>query len=546
MSAVDWQRVGVQYPRAERAVLTSVAAQVGVGELTLVLGATGVGKTTLLRTINGAVPHSTGGLLTGRVLTVGRDTRDHRPRDLAGVVSMVPQRPADAFVADTVEAELAYGMECLGVAPAAMRHRVEQTLDLLGLAQVRSRPVSQLSAGQQQRVAIAAAVITEPQLVVLDEPTSALDPTSAEEVLAALHRLVHDLGTTVVLSEHRLERVVQFADRAVLLPGSGVAVSGSVAQVLADPQAVGVAPPVTALARLLGWSPLPVSIRQARALAASDPQLAALRPLPTSAGPVGPVIAQASGVVVNYGPVSALRGADLEIRAGQVMALMGRNGAGKSTLLECLVGGQQVAQGRVRVAGQDPGKISRRAAAKLVALVPADPGDALLTDRVDRELALADRQAGVPSGTTGAALDRLLPGLDREAHPRYLSCGQRLALAVATALPRRPQLLLLDEPTRGLDYPAKIRATMMLRELAAQGLAVLVVTHDIELAAQLADEVAVLAEGQVVASGAARELLTGQPSFAPQVAKIMGPGWLTVAEVSAALAHLPVIGRPPC
>src|SRR5947208_3911759 len=187
----------------------------------LVVRRTGSGKSTLLLCINGLVPHLTGGRLAGSVVVDGRDTRTHRPRDLADVVGFVGQEPLAGFVTDTVEDELAYSMESLGVAPPTMRRRVEETLDLLGLADVRDRPLLSLSAGQQQRVAIGAVLTAQPQVLVLDEPTSALDPPAAEEVLAALTRLVHDLGLTVVVAEHRLERVVQYADRIVALSAPG-------------------------------------------------------------------------------------------------------------------------------------------------------------------------------------------------------------------------------------------------------------------------------------------------------------------------------------
>src|SRR5437764_8151432 len=207
----------------------------------LVVGSTGSGKSTLLKCINGLVPHFTGGRLAGRVVVDGRDTQHHRPRELADVVGYVGQDPLAGFVTDTVEDELAYGMESLGVDPATMRRRVEETLDLLGLVDVRNRPLLTLSGGQQQRVAIGAVLTMHPQVLVLDEPTSALDPPAAEEVLAALTRPVPDLGLTVVVAEHRLERVVQYADRVVSLgAGTGV-VAGEPAAVLAP---ASVRPPV--------------------------------------------------------------------------------------------------------------------------------------------------------------------------------------------------------------------------------------------------------------------------------------------------------------
>ena len=263
-------------------MLSGVDLHVPEGELVLVVGRTGSGKSTLLRAVNGLVPHFTGGLLSGRVTVAGRDTRDHRPRDLADVVGYVGQDPLAGFVTDTVEEELAYGMESLGVAPDVMRRRVEEMLDVLGMAAQRSRPLVTLSAGQQQRVAIGSVLTPHPRVLVLDEPTSALDPSAAEDVLALLQRLVHDLGMTVLMAEHRLERVVQYADRVVLVPGGGrPLVVGDPADVLATAP---VAPPVVELGRLAGWSPLPLSVRDARRRAGElTARLGCRRPPPVSA-----------------------------------------------------------------------------------------------------------------------------------------------------------------------------------------------------------------------------------------------------------------------
>ena len=218
---ITFEHVGVRYTGSDAPVLSGVDLHVPEGELVLVVGRTGSGKSTLLRAVNGLVPHFTGGLLSGRVTVAGRDTREHRPRDLADVVGYVGQDPLSGFVTDTVEEELAYGMESLGVPPEVMRRRVEEMLDVLGMAAQRSRALVTLSAGQQQRVAIGSVLTPHPRVLVLDEPTSALDPSAAEEVLALLQRLVHDLGMTVLMAEHRLERVVQYADRLVLVPGGG-------------------------------------------------------------------------------------------------------------------------------------------------------------------------------------------------------------------------------------------------------------------------------------------------------------------------------------
>jgi energy-coupling factor transport system ATP-binding protein len=532
---IRFEQVTLTYPDATAPVLRNVELTIPEGELCLVVGRTGSGKSTLLRCINGLVPHFTGGTLNGRVLVDGRDTREHRPRDLADVVGFVGQDPLAGFVTDTVEDELAYGMESLGVAPPTMRRRVEETLDLLGLADVRDRPLLSLSAGQQQRVAIGSVLTASPRVLVLDEPTSALDPGAAEDVLAALTRLVHDLGVTVVLAEHRLERVVQYADRVVHVPGPGGQIeSGAPATIL---QTTPVAPPVVELGRLAGWSPLPLSVRDARRAAESmRDELASVHP-PLPAPRNGDVVVSLRAVGASYDGVRALRDVDLSVARGEIVAVMGRNGAGKSTLLSVVAGLRPVTSGTVDVAGDSTHGRPPRDVVRRVGLVPSEPVDVLWAQRVDAECADADRDASADVGTTRTLLDRLAPGVDDATHPRDLSEGQRLALALAVVLASSPAVVALDEPTRGLDYPAKQQLIGILRELADHDHAVVLATHDVELAAELADRIVVLADGEVVADGPARDIAVSSPLFAPQVAKILAPlPWLTVRDVAAALA----------
>ena len=549
---IELSSVSVTYPGQDpsRPALRDVTFTVEEGELVLVVGPTGSGKSTLLRCVNGLVPHFSGGTMAGTVGVDGRDTRTHRPRDLADVVGLVGQDPLATFVTDTVEDELAYGMEILGVAPQAMRRRVEETLDLLGLAEVRDRTLTELSGGQQQRVAIGAVLAAGPRILVLDEPTSALDPVAAEDVLAALHRLVHDLGVTVLLAEHRLERVVHHADRVLLVDQGTVSAPLDPAEAMVRSV---VHPPVVELGRRLGWSPLPLSVRDARRRAAdlrarlgpgsSDVTRVAIgvRSLDAASGrgnraPDGAPAAMVSRLAVRRGVTQALRGVDLELSRGTVTAVMGRNGAGKSTLLAALAGQVRPTSGRVQVAALDPVSTPPARLVREVGLVPQDPDLLLYADRVAAECDQADAERGLPRGSTRRLLDRLCEGVDDDSHPRDLSEGQRLCLALAVVLVGHPGVVLLDEPTRGLDYPAKTRLVGMLRDLAASGHTVAVATHDVELAADLADRVVVLADGEVVADGVARDVLAGSPAFAPQVAKIFHPlPYLTVADVEAAL-----------
>ncbi|MDQ0943835.1 ABC transporter ATP-binding protein [Streptomyces sp. V1I1] len=563
------------------------------GELVLLVGPSGVGKSTLLGAVSGLVPHFTGGTLRGRVTVDGRDTRTHKPRELADLVGTVGQDPLAHFVTDTVEDELAYGMESLGLAPEVMRRRVEETLDLLGLAELRDRPIATLSGGQQQRVAIGSVLTPHPKVLVLDEPTSALDPAAAEEVLAVLQRLVHDLGTTVLMAEHRLERVVQYADQVILLPAPGERpVIGAPAEVMAVSP---VHPPVVALGRLAGWDPLPLSVRDARRRAgALRERLADLAPTPphpvTGAPPQTPVrpsavssiagragfpvwrlrrgvwggapatarrnpappaidargpgrspgsggpLAEVRALGVRRGRIEALRRVALTVAPGETIALMGRNGAGKSTLLAALVGMLEPTSGTVLVGGRTPHRTDPRELIRQVGLVPQEPRDLLYADTVAAECAAADADAHAAPGSCRALVGELLPGVPDATHPRDLSEGQRLALALAVVLTGRPPLLLLDEPTRGLDYAAKARLVGILKALAAEGHAIVLATHDVELAAELAHRVVILADGEILADGPTPEVVVSSPAFAPQVAKVLAPQqWLTVAQVREAL-----------
>ena len=527
--------VGVRYPDAAGPVLRDVDLRIPEGDLCVVVGRTGTGKSTLLGAVNGLVPHFTGGTLTGEVRVDGRSTRRVRPRDLAGTVGYVGQDPLSGFVTDTVEDEIAYGMEQLGLGAATMRKRVEETLDLLGIAELRRRPLGDLSGGQQQRVAIASVLAAHPQVLVLDEPTSALDPTAAQDVLAALVALVHDTGMTVVLAEHRLERVMHVADSMVWVRGDGTVTEGAPEDVLAVSD---VTPPLADLARRLGWSTVPLSVRQARRRVVREQ----IRLQAPAEEPRVPRDTRASlsarDVHVRYGRVAAVTGVHLDLRPGTVTALMGRNGSGKSSLLWALQGSGPRARGTVTVSTADgpvdPASLSPQRARRLVTLVPQRASDLLYLESVGEELGRADEETRAAPGTAAGVLTGLGAALDPQVHPRDLSEGQRLALVLAIQLAADPGVVLLDEPTRGLDYAMKEQLARICRSLADAGAAVVVSTHDVEFAVAASDRTVVMADGEVVADGTTREVCTASPAYAPQVAKVFAPvPVLTAAEARA-------------
>ena len=542
---IAFQHVNFRYQNQQAPVLVDVCVEIDEGTLVLVSGPTGAGKSTLLGAINGHVPHFTGGLMGGRVIVDALDTRDYPPRELAGVVGYVGQDPLRGFVTDTVEDELAYGMEQLGFAPDVMRRRVEDTLDLVSIAELRDRPLRALSGGQQQRAAIASVLAAGAKVLVLDEPTSALDPQSGEEVLATLLRLVHDMGITVVIAEHRLERVLEYADEMLLLDGRGGVTQSSPAQAMRTSP---LAPPVVELGRLAGWHPLALNVRDARRLAGPLRQrLGDALPDDSRRAPVPSTTVQDDGagdqtglsardMQVRYGPTVAVEGVAIELPAGQVTALVGRNGAGKSSLLWALTGIGPCQGGRWFVGDTELTHAGAAVIRRSVRLVPQSAGDLLYLESVDEECRAADKQSGMAPGTCREILDGLLPGVSGGQQPRDLSEGQRLALVLAIQLMGRPAVLLLDEPTRGLDYPAKSALGAALRALTARGRAVCLATHDVEFIAMYADRVVVMAQGEVIQAGAVGDVLVASATFTPQVAKTLAPQrWLTVPQVAAGL-----------
>ena len=525
--AVVFDEVEFFYPDTTSPALARSGFTLAEGSFALVTGGTGSGKSTLLRAINGLVPHFSGGRFSGRVSVDGRSTLDHAPRDLADIVAFVPQDPGSSFVLDRVEDELAYAMENLAVPPERMRRRVEETLDLLAIDSLRKRSVRSLSGGERQRVAIAAALTPGARVLVLDEPTSQLDPQGAEDVLAALQRLVDDIGMTVVIAEHRLERVAGFVDVALGCRTGQPVVAGDVGKVL---ELLESGPPVTRLGRRLGWSPPPLTIRAARRHAQSvdlgEP------PESNRAAATGDVLLAAHSVTAGYGDEPVLRDITLELRAGEIVALLGRNGSGKTTMLRCLAGLHELDGGRVTGRSGEPVRPGVD-----VALCPQAPETVLFKDRVIDEVT-----ATMDAAKVFGDPDSLLAGLGiralAERHPRDLSAGQRLLTAIAAVAGTGAKVLLLDEPTKGLDPRAKELLGDYLRRRAAGGSVTLFATHDVELVAEVAARAVMIAGGEIIADGAPENVLGDSSVFAPQMSKVFGPGWMSPHQVGERVANL--------
>ena len=545
--------LGYRYPDAASQALREVDLEIEAGEMVALAGRSASGKTTLLGAACGLVPHFHGGEVEGRIEVAGLDTREHGPAELAGVAGYVSQDPESQVVSTTVRAELALPLELRGDSDAAVSRAVEEVALALAIPHLLERGVDSLSGGELQRVALAAALVARPSLVLLDEPTSQLDPVAGDELISLLRRLNEEWGTAVVLCEHRLERCLHAADRVVAMRDGAIAFDGAPHPFLewAVREDAALAPPAARMFDAAGLSPLPVGVKEARgALRGAVPELrqrVADRPDGSATGKGGEAreartwrlgrnmpdkLAKALEVRDLWVELDAgdarrdvLRGIDLEIGPGERVALMGRNGAGKSTLLRTIAGLADPVRGRAQAPGG-------------VALLAQSPSDYLVRERVADELR---SEAGLRALETVG----LEWALDRD--PRDLSGGerQRLALAIVMAgrgpadgeLPSAPGLVCLDEPTRGMDRVRKDELAALIAALARGGSAALVATHDVEFAATFCDRVVLLGDGEVIADGPRAEVLAGGWYFATEVARILpGRGAVTPLEGSAAIA----------
>lgn len=532
---IELHNVTYSYPKQTTPTLRDVSLQIPSGTFLLVVGPSGAGKSTLLRTINGLVPHFYGGALQGRVRVEGRDPIEFGPRGMSDLVGLVFQNPEAQFVTQLVEDEMAFAMENRDFSQALMRRRVEEALDQLSIADLRGRRVETLSGGQKQLVAIASVLTLQPSILVLDEPTSQLDPQAAEEVLTILQKLNQDLGLTIILSEHRLERVAQYADHICYLPRRGATpLLGAPREILAH---VDLVPPLVELGRKLDWQPLPLTIKESRPFAENLKRqwngfrAPTLVTLPGAKPKTAPVM-RVQGLGFRYGEREVLKNISFELGAGELVALMGRNGSGKSTLLKNIVGLLKPQRGSVRVNDRDPATIPLEQIARHVGFVPQNPGRLLFNESVQGELEFTCRAHNLGTEKIAGLLEQLGLGDLRDAYPRDLSTGERQRVALASILIAEPSVLLLDEPTRGLDYISKEKLLAILHALRAQGVTILLASHDVELVAQCATRIMLLGNGDIVADGNARSVMNDSLVFAPQVNKALrDERFLTVADV---------------
>ena len=460
------------YGSEDSTIFRRVNLEFSAGEFSIIAGPTGSGKSTLLKVMNKLAPTFSGGRFSGSLRIDEIEFENARPKDLARRIGYVNQTPESSFVAETVIEELAFGMEQLGIDRAEMQQNIAKYSQLFGLQELLQSSLNNLSAGEQQRVAITAALVAGQKVLLLDEPTSALDSDAAQKLVVALRELSTKNGTTVIITEHRLENLVDLADSVVLLKGDG-----------------------SAQKKDASWENIYSTFPSWRS---TEPK-AANQLKPEQA--IGQVLKSAELTVQYPGAQNlSLNKASIEIKPKEIVALVGPNGSGKTTLLDALAG-QVKFSGSISFGENNLANKKQQEINKVIALVPQCASDLLFLSTVSQELSESDAYAAVTQNTTSGIFSKLVGRINPAIHPRDLSVGQQLALVISLQLALGAPILALDEPTRGLDYEAKAELANLLIRVRDSGKSVLLATHDLEFANQIANRLVHLNFGKISEDG---------------------------------------------
>ena len=522
------------YADSPKPALRNVNLVIEDGEFILVTGPSGCGKSSLCRCLNGLIPHFHGGTIAGEVEVLGLDAIRQPTKKLATRVGMVFQDPENQLVAMDVEREIAFGLENLAFPKDVMAKRVEEALDTVGISGLRHRPVHELSGGEKQKVVIASTLALHPDVLVLDEPTSELDPKGAEEVLYIVQRLNDELGITVVLVEHRLDRVAHYADRMIVMDDGQVIADGRPRDILVkvDMMSIGIGvPPIVKMVRRLGsngFDPdhVPLTVKEGRSMLADVFRGARGGSFPRTKAPQGKPVIEIDDLWHSYPEgLAALKNVSLRICEGEFVAIMGRNASGKTTLVKHINGLLKPTKGKVKVAGIRTKDATVAELARKVGFVFQNPNDHIFSDTVEDEIAFILKNLKFDSRDVAHRVDEMLKRFNLEAYrkqyPRSLSGGERQRVAMASILVAEPEVLILDEPTRGLEYGLKSELMRFLDEYRGRGRTVVLVTHDVETVAEHADRVILLSEGRIVVDGAKRDVLSRALFFSPQINRLV-------------------------
>ncbi|MDF1518888.1 MAG: energy-coupling factor transporter ATPase [Brevefilum sp.] len=528
---INIEALSFKYPNISQYALENVDCQIEPGTLTLIIGPSGSGKSTFLRCINGLVPHFSGGTISGKIDVFGSDPITDGPETLAANVGFVFQEPEAQFVFDIVEDEIAFSLENMGVPRTEMHARVDDIIERLELSSIRHRSIHEISGGEKQKVAIASVLVTNPKVLLLDEPTSQLDPISANQILKLCVHLKNNSDLTIMISEHRLERLLPYTDKVIEINDEHKLFIGSPEQIIPHLQNV---PPVVAIGKKLGLNPLPLTVEGFPDNVINNKKPGAKLVLPVLQETNSEPILEIKHLSAQINQKAILDDISFNLKQSEILVLLGKNGSGKTSLLRSILG-LMVSMGEKYFKGQNFTDLPITRILDQIGYLPQNPSDLLFAETILDELKITLKNHGLEK-TDQDLIDFLQQfNLAEKSHqyPRDLSVGERQRIALAAITVHDPDIIFLDEPTRGLDYAAKDLLSMLFKDWRDSGKGILLITHDVEFAADLADRVTILEGGKIIFTGSPSAAFSQFPAFQTQTARLFNAfGWILPEQVS--------------
>lgn len=536
MAYIEIRNLNYTYPEEKTKTLNNINLEINKGEVLFIAGNSGSGKSTLAKCITGAIPMFYGGTIGGEVLIDGEEITKLEHKKRAALVTMVFQDPERQLVMNKVHREIAFGLENIGVEGKDIKRRVWESMEFSNIMELAYKDVNNLSGGQKQRVAIASALAFLPQCIILDEPSSQLDPSSKEEVVHLIKKINEELGISIIVIEQRINRWFEVADRVVVLKDGNIYFNGSKEEMYNsnDSYIDGFLPTGLRLAKAADVLRMPESFKKTRdALKNINFDVDDL----TSYGK-GDSIIKIKGLCCKYEDNVAIKSMDLIINEGDFTGIIGANGAGKSTLLKAIMGLIKY-KGSIKVKDNEVSRMKTTEIAKIIGYVSQNPNDYISRDTVYDEIKFTLDNYKIKDN---GEIEGVLKSLDiyklRDKNPRDLSGGEKQRLALATILVLNPNILLLDEPTRGLDYEAKQNLGEILIKLKKSGTTIILVTHDIDFSAQFCSNFVLMFNGEVAAKGSTKEVLKDGIYYTTDIYKLLKGKTEDIYTLNQALAAI--------